>query len=92
MPYPDGYHFIIEANTNWVAEFGTAEQNKAYIGIDPVIQQTKANAQYTALCVNNLHHLAEALNNLLTVYQQVVKNSHTHSEVREAKEALNRIS
>lgn len=45
----------------------------------------KANAQYTALAVNNLHHLAEALENIAT-------HSEDKEAVRLAKQALSRIS
>ena len=47
--------------------------------------EAEANAQYTALAVNNLHHLAEALENIL---------SHTEDAEakRLAKQALSRIS
>lgn len=52
----------------------------------PEISNFEANAQYTALAVNNLHHLAEALETLLefTDKRQV--------GYKKAKEALNRIS
>ena len=43
------------------------------------------NAQYTALAVNNLHHLAEALENIAT-------HSEDKEAVRLAKQALSRIS
>lgn len=50
----------------------------------------KANAQYTALAVNNLHHLAEALEALT---KWVIHNTDaTPTALINAREALSRIS
>ena len=54
-----------------------------------------ANTQYTALCVNNLHHLAKALEELHKAAMDVGITEwwQKHTEtVAKAKEALNRIS
>ncbi len=58
------------------------------------VQESQANAQYTALAVNNLHHLAEALETLINVNLNninVLSRSEKEALIR-AKEALNRIS
>lgn len=65
----DGGDLIFEAPINWEASMSRWE----------------ANAQYTALAVNNLHHLAEALENIAT-------HSEDKEAVRLAKQALSRIS
>lgn len=63
MQYINGQHFILESQKshNWIGEFGLAEQHPAYIGDNPVIAERNANAEYTALAVNNLNEIAEAL-------------------------------
>lgn len=56
---------------------------------------TLANAQYAALAVNNLHHLAEALENLINKMKSSMLTAdieYYRKEKNEAKEALNRIS
>ena len=70
-----------------------------HLSIDDTINkdEAKANAQYTALAVNNLAELAEALQGLLSSYKADFKTI-TGSElndteaVKKAKEALNKIS
>lgn len=56
--------------------------------------QNKANTQYTALAVNHLHHLAEALEKIKKAIEQT--NGRNTNEVESCynsiKEALNRIS
>ena len=59
--------------------------------------ETKANAQYTALAVNNLAHLAEALQGLLSSYRADFKTItggelNDTEAVKKAKEALAAIS
>lgn len=54
------------------------------------------NAQYTALAVNNLHHLAEALENMLGCYDNPMSrrnmNEFQKEAIETAKQALSRIS
>lgn len=59
----------------------------------------KSNAQYTCLAVNNLHHLAEALENLINKASETTKDIVAFEgayildkAIDKAKEALNRIS
>jgi hypothetical protein len=57
----------------------------------------EANAAYTVLCVNNLHHLAEALeelNNAISgdVFNDDDKTERLMAARQKAKQALNRIS
>lgn len=67
----------------------------------PFDEKIKPNAQYTALSVNNLHHLAEALEGIAKMNNKDFANSfHSKEETAKqimfmgqlAKEALNRIS
>lgn len=54
-------------------------------------EKDKANAQYTALAVNNLHKIAEALEKIKELSSEW--DSNTHNQITEiAKEALNNIS
>lgn len=58
--------------------------------------ESKANAQYTALAVNNLHHLAEALQGMLDEFESYAVPASKYTQVKEtvnkAKDALSRIS
>lgn len=62
------------------------------------IEKSEANAQYTALAVNNLHHLAEALAGLIGFletyppYFEDGKSMATDIDLETAKQALSRIS
>ncbi len=54
-----------------------------------------ANAEYTALAVNNLHHLAEALEDMIGLWQslsEVLPPTKNEVAFSKAKEALARIS
>lgn len=53
--------------------------------------EAEANAQYTALCVNNLHHLAEALQGFVDYLDSDLSEAETIL-LNRAKEALKRIS
>ena len=55
-------------------------------------QEFEANAQYTALAVNNLHHLAEALEELIEVFKGAWATEKDKETYNKAKEALSRIS
>jgi len=57
----------------------------------PEHSNSEANAQYTALAVNNLAALAEALERFVNFVDQQ-KLDYESAMVRAAKEALNRIS
>ena len=71
-------------------------------GVEPICQfysvlgqadnsKRVANAQYTALAVNNLHHLAEALEKIKELSSEW--DSKTHNQITEmCAKALNRIS
>lgn len=61
--------------------------------------QSEANAQYTALAVNNLHHLAEALEGMMGAYDSLLisfkktqRLEIIHPSYDKAKEALAHIS
>lgn len=57
--------------------------------------KSKALAQYTALCVNNLHIIAEALENLIKKMGSSMVTAdieHYRAEKNAAKEALKKIS
>ena len=65
----------------------------------PDEETCKANAKYTALAVNNLHHLAEALENLIKQATETTKDlvafngaDILDAAIDKAKEALTRIS
>ena len=65
------------------------------------IEKVKANAEYTALAVNNLHLLAEALEKAMQIIERLDEeysdatdrhSSYTRGEYNSLKEALARIS
>jgi len=62
------------------------------------IQQNEANAEYTALAVNNLHHIAEALKEMIQYLEWredfAIEDADEGNEnvYTKAKEALKRIS
>ena len=53
-------------------------------GVESVI---KANAQYTALAVNNLHHLAEALDEMNKVVGMYLNNTEKHPDFMMTKDS-----
>jgi len=70
-----------------------------YIHLTSDKKTCKANAAYTALAVNNLHLLAEALNDLIKQATETTKDlcgfdgaDVLDAAIDKAKEALNRIS
>lgn len=61
------------------------------------VEKSEANAAYTVLAVNNLHHLAEALDRLLPILEacysgDVPLSTRYQSEYDYAKQALSKIS
>ena len=102
---PQGEWHII----NWGEQSQLRDGNKNELAMfnrngkfDSGIPNTEwsAAANYTALAVNNLHHLAEALENIISEWEQESKaftilTGDTIQEpenITKAKEALNRIS
>lgn len=68
------------------SEYGTIAQfDKGYSG-------NKEDAQYTALAVNNLHRLAEALEEALDQLESWNPEGNPSFTMMRVKEALNRIS
>ena len=95
-----GDKIFIDNCLNSTATFHSYKDGDAYI-IEISEQQAEANAQYTALAVNNLHHLAEALEevkNTVLLLEQTEDFTETqisalYNEMFHAcREALNRIS
>lgn len=57
------------------------------------INEAKANAQYTALCVNNLESVADALMAMVKIFEKEYKEGTIgHRYICQAKEALALIS
>lgn len=77
----DGSHIcLIDDQGSWIADFGNEGQS---------ISET--SAQYTALAVNNLHLLAEALQNFITD-EEISGWGYNPDHIRQAKKALSAIS
>lgn len=87
---------IITGNVNWCEILGSYTLDGSIH-----VSEAKANAQYTALSVNHLHHLAEALEEWLSLKINTTSNGietidannkAERAAIVKAKEALNRIS
>ena len=79
---------IIDSENRTVCDFTASF---AYANKIP-LQEAKANTQYTALAVNNLHHLVEAMEEFVYNWDALGNaNDYTHTATK-IKEALNRIS
>ena len=78
---------IIGDYSNEIAKFyWQTENNKSNND-----KQSEANAQYTALAVNNLHHLAEALEKIAECEGEKLDAKDAAGFIKIAKEALNPI-
>lgn len=72
----------------WVLNAGI----KRVISVFDKDDENTANAQYTALAVNNLHHLAEALVKMCEWHEKQATWDKGDNGYYAAKKALNRIS
>ena len=88
-----------ENDSEIVLSYGNGSIALASFYCHPIDEETKANAQYTALAVNNLNEIADCLDTLLTYCKWIPKEVFTeegrqefHLELKRAKEALSSIS
>ena len=87
----------MDNSTNTVTTLEAPEDGGDIIHEAPVywknsIKRWETNAKYTCLAVNNLHHLAEALEDLIKWTIPDERRWNQIAAIEKAKEALNRIS